>query len=374
MPTIKKRLYAEIAKSEKQPDGTLIVEGFASTGSQDSDGETITPDAMKAAIPDYMRFGAVREMHDAKKAAGTALEIEVLDDGRTRFVSHVVDPVAVVKVETGVYKGFSIGGSVPKGGRDPVNKTQINALNLIEVSLVDRPANPEAVITCFKAEGVEPENENDEVDDPEALNKGLWNMQRMLEALATLRSCASEVKYEVQNGEHDPGTIDAIKSCVGALGEFCQKYLGEELAIMMKAAEPNGDVLQKAQSDLAAITEERDTLKKSLAESEDLNKAALAEVSEIAKAAKIPVADGAGYIDLVKATLGELLPLRMAMDDLRKKAAPAKAFVNGVAISKSEDEPGKTGATVEPVVKSGGEIDEVATLIKASHAKPLKII
>ena len=67
------KLYADIAKTEEQDDGTIKVWGWASTGAVDSDGEIITPDAMKAALPDYMKFGAVREMHQSK-AAGTAIE------------------------------------------------------------------------------------------------------------------------------------------------------------------------------------------------------------------------------------------------------------------------------------------------------------
>ena len=113
------KLYAEIAKMEAQDDGTVKVWGYASSEAVDSDGEVIAAEAMKAAIPDYMKFGAVREMHGSN-AAGTAIEINVEDDGRTFFGAHIVDPVAVTKVKTGVYKGFSIGGSVT--ARDELNK------------------------------------------------------------------------------------------------------------------------------------------------------------------------------------------------------------------------------------------------------------
>jgi Caudovirus prohead serine protease len=143
------KLYASITKTEAQEDGTLKVYGFASSGAEDSDGETVSPDAMKAAIPDYMKFGAVREMHQSI-AAGTAIDIGVDDDGKTNFAAHVVDPVAVKKVSTGTYKGFSIGGKVLK--RDTANPKHITELRLVEVSLVDRPANPDAVFTMYKAE------------------------------------------------------------------------------------------------------------------------------------------------------------------------------------------------------------------------------
>ncbi len=158
-----KKLYAEIAKTEQQEDGTVKVWGYASTGAEDSDGETITPDCMKAALPDYMTWGAVREMHDATKAAGTAIEAAVQDDGKTFFGAHVVDPVAVQKVNAGVYKGFSIGGKVTE--RDTLNKSVIKGIKLYEVSLVDRPANPEATFTLVKAQ----RTDDDELDEVAAL-------------------------------------------------------------------------------------------------------------------------------------------------------------------------------------------------------------
>ncbi len=143
------RMYANFAKVEPQEDGTLKVYGYASSGAEDSDGETVEPAAMKAAIPDYMKFGAVREMHQSI-AAGTALEASVDDEGKTNFAAHIVDPIAVKKVTTGTYKGFSIGGKVLK--RDAKNAKNITELRLVEVSLVDRPANPEAIFTMYKAE------------------------------------------------------------------------------------------------------------------------------------------------------------------------------------------------------------------------------
>lgn len=150
------KLFGELSKVEPQDDGTIKVWGYASSAEKDSDGEIVEPQAIKAAIPDYMKFGAVREMHKAS-AAGTAIEIDVQEDGRTFFGAHIVDPVAIKKVLTGVYKGFSIGGSILK--RDTLNRTLIKAIKLTEISLVDRPANPEAVFTMCKMDDGEA-NEN----------------------------------------------------------------------------------------------------------------------------------------------------------------------------------------------------------------------
>lgn len=142
------KLYGHITKVTPLDDGTIRVQGVASSEAIDSDGEVVTAAAVKAALPEYMRFGAVREMHGLN-AAGTALEAEVGDDGKTRIVAHVVDPLAVQKVKAGVYKGFSIGGRAT--ARTGADRKTISGLTITEISLVDRPANPEAIFDCWKA-------------------------------------------------------------------------------------------------------------------------------------------------------------------------------------------------------------------------------
>ena len=142
-------IYGEITKVEALDDGTIRVTGIASTGAIDDADERVLPEAMKAALPAYMRFGALREMHGLS-AAGATLSAEVTEDGATRIETHVVDPVAVKKVRLGVYKGFSIGGKVLE--RDPGDRRVITRLRLNEISLVDRPCNPEAVIDVWKAD------------------------------------------------------------------------------------------------------------------------------------------------------------------------------------------------------------------------------
>ena len=82
--------YFDITKIEQTDEGTLLVKGVASSEAKDDDGETILASAVKDAIPDYMKFGAVREMH-GDIAAGTAISIEVDDDGVTHLEAEVVE-------------------------------------------------------------------------------------------------------------------------------------------------------------------------------------------------------------------------------------------------------------------------------------------
>ena len=159
------RLYGAIQKIEPQDDGTVRVHGIASSEVVDDQGEIVRADAMRMAIPDYMRFPALREMHQLS-AAGTTLEAEVGDDGATRIVAHVVDPIAIAKVRNQVYRGFSIGGRVTQ--REPGNPKAITGLVLNEISLVDRPANPDAIFDCWKASVAEQDSGNSETTVPPA--------------------------------------------------------------------------------------------------------------------------------------------------------------------------------------------------------------
>jgi hypothetical protein len=142
------QLYAAITKVVPQSDGTIKVYGIASTPQRDDQNEVITADAVRQALPKFMQYPALREMHQLS-AAGTVLECETGEDGITRVVAHVVDLGAVVKVRNRVYRGFSLGGNVLE--RDPSDPRTITRLAWNELSLVDRPANPQAKVEIWKA-------------------------------------------------------------------------------------------------------------------------------------------------------------------------------------------------------------------------------
>lgn len=145
-------IYNRISKVEDKPDGTIKVYGYASAPVRDAHGEVVTAEAMRNAVEDYMKFPAVREMHNADKAAGRGLEITFDDDDRSVFVAHVVDSEAIKKVKAGVYSGFSIGGKIKK--RNSQDPSIIQRIDLMEISLVDRPSCPDAKIDLWKRDDV----------------------------------------------------------------------------------------------------------------------------------------------------------------------------------------------------------------------------
>lgn len=376
------KLYAEIAKMEAQDDGTVKVWGYASSEAVDSDGEIIAAEAMKAAIPDYMKFGAVREMHGSN-AAGTAIEINVENDGRTFFGAHIVDPVAVTKVKTGVYKGFSIGGSVT--ARDELNKSQITGLKLTEISLVDRPANPDAVFTCFKAdkpkddeeagkeedekpadkadetpaddaEKADGDKKADEEDDKKDEAEKSANVELSESEIAILK--AALAKAEKQKDEQIAKSMWQVKSLADVLMSL--KWLIEDAAYdnidEAVIAQIKESAASLAESLKALTASEADKLVDGLAakadKSDDLAKAESAD--ELAKAQ-----------DALKKSNDALAKAQAEIESLKKQAAPPKGSTK--AISKAEDNGEDPLKGFQPIVKNDGSLDDVATLIKAKQ-------
>lgn len=131
---------------QKKDGDERIVEGYATSEQLDSQGEIIKIDAIKKALPDYMKYANIREMHQWS-AVGKAISATIDDSKKTMYlVAKVIDDVAWAKVKEGVYNGFSIGGKILKRVGN-----EIEELTLSEISLVDRPANPAAIFSLVKS-------------------------------------------------------------------------------------------------------------------------------------------------------------------------------------------------------------------------------
>lgn len=381
------KLYAEIAKMEAQDDGTVKVWGYASSEAVDSDGEIIAAEAMKAAIPDYMKFGAVREMHGSN-AAGTAIEINVEDDGRTFFGAHIVDPVAVTKVKTGVYKGFSIGGSVT--ARDELNKSQITGLKLTEISLVDRPANPDAVFTCYKADKPKDEeeaNKDDKPSDKSAEEEGDKPKDGD-------KKPEAEDKDD-EDGKEDDKEDEAEKSASVNLSESEIALLK---AVLAKAEKPKDEPVTKSMWQVKSLADVLTSLKWLIEDTayDNIDEAVIAQIKESAgslaeslKALTVSEADKlvdglaakadksddlakaesadelAKAQDALKKSNDALAKAQAEIESLKKQAAPPKGSTK--AISKAEDNGEDPLNGFQPIVKNDGSLDDVATLIKAKQ-------
>ena len=132
-------------------DGSMFVYGKATGPDLDLDQQICDESWLKTAMPQWLATGAnVREMHSSI-AAGVGIELNA--DGDDWYLkSEVVDANTMKKVEKGVLKGYSIG---IKGARivksEDAPNGRIVGGQIVEVSLVDRPANPTATVEIAKA-------------------------------------------------------------------------------------------------------------------------------------------------------------------------------------------------------------------------------
>jgi hypothetical protein len=147
--------YFAIEKADRHADGTLTVYGKATDDALDIDKQICDGDWLDRAMPHWFKSGGnIREQH-SNIAAGVATDYELKSDGHY-ITALVVDPVSAKKVEHGVLKGFSIGIKNPRVIQDSkAANGRIVDGQIVEVSLVDRPANPNCQLVLAKSAGAD---------------------------------------------------------------------------------------------------------------------------------------------------------------------------------------------------------------------------
>ena len=199
--------YFSIEKADRNPDGTMTVYGKATDDSIDIDQQICDGDWLKRAMPAWFKSGGnIREQH-SNIAAGVAKEYEAKADGHYIGVL-VVDPVSVKKVDAGVLKGFSVGIKNPRVVRDSkaANGRIIDG-QIVEVSLVDRPANPNCQLVLAKSV----DGEKDLVQVEELHEK---------EETENNNPIQSDNNSEKESDSMDTSTVSVPKSIVGDLVKF----------------------------------------------------------------------------------------------------------------------------------------------------------
>jgi len=145
-----KSIYLGNLTAKRGDDGFMYVKGLATDDTLDLDQQVCDPKWLSKAMPAWMEIGNVREMHQSK-AVGKATEMTQTGTGFV-VTAKVVDPQAALMVEEGIYTGFSVGikgARVVKDEKAPGGR--IIDGTIVEVSLVDRPANPSCVVEIAKS-------------------------------------------------------------------------------------------------------------------------------------------------------------------------------------------------------------------------------
>lgn len=132
------------------------IEGYASTDSIDWYGEIIDPQAFIAHIAEYMKFPVVLPNHQwGALPIGKVTRAEVHEHGL--WVRAVISKTAVdiwQLIQEGILKAFSIGWARGKKEERPDQPPIWREIELLEISVVNIPANSDALFAEMRSRGM----------------------------------------------------------------------------------------------------------------------------------------------------------------------------------------------------------------------------
>ena len=168
-----------------------IVEGIATDAIQDRQGDIIPFAVAVEAFQACADSLGIREMHQPKavgRLEGWQADSEAQAIPVQVYISESTDGQdTLTKVDEKILRGFSIGGNALASHREG-GANIIDKLEIVEISLVDVPANPHAVISVVKAVGMEAKHR--------AVTKGLagsfQDKQQALQAAVEARCPTSD--------------------------------------------------------------------------------------------------------------------------------------------------------------------------------------
>jgi hypothetical protein len=289
-------------------------------------------------ITDGKSLGNLRAMHKTI-AAGKLTSISFGDEFKRIDISaKVVDNDEWEKVQEGVYTGFSVGGKYQKRWADG-ELTRYTAIPN-EASLVDRPCIPTATFTMIKADGTtedkvfkvaerkdtDPEEGKDKIDKEVPTSAKEKEAEKVEnpehkkaedpeEALAMAEKTGDLQKAGARNSKGDLERVQGIHDHTVALGADCSSKKAEGADDLQKAHNETLEKVTSLETELAKVQGEKETLEKRVKE-------------------------------------------------LESQPAPAKG--NLKVVEKGQDISPVT-ETVEPIKKSDGTENDVATEIKKIH-------
>jgi len=382
--------YFSIEKADRNADGTMTVYGKATDDSLDIDQQICDGDWLKRAMPAWFKSGGnIREQH-SNIAAGVAKEYEAKADGHYIGVL-VVDPVSVKKVDAGVLKGFSVGIKNPRVVRDSkAANGRIVDGQIVEVSLVDRPANPNCQLVLAKSvdgekdlvqveelhEKDEAENnnliqsENNSEKESDAMDTTTVSVPKSIvgdlvkfdkaQFEAAREALANLISIEAQEMKEGHNELSSIAHLLEAVAHLHAWYEGEEA---------EGEVMEEAEVELAADAE------KMCAECNKAMKECMCDKSAAATDMTPTAETGANLDTATMVTPAETPKSAEAEEAPVAEETPAAEEVTE-EVSVDENSTEKLEAIVEEVVEKATKAlkSEIANLVSAKEAAEVRAI
>lgn len=323
-----------------------MVYGYASTPQLDSDGEVVEVSAIERALPEYMKFPTIREMHQPK-VAGTTVEASI--DNKGLFIgAKVVSDEAWKLVKEGVYRGFSIGGKVRQKVRN-----YIKDLDLTEISLVDVPANKGAVITLWKSDGTIKDTSDLTVAILEALPYENGSLEDQIRREVIRMEQEKEVQEQVEEVEEEVAEDEQPEN---EPVEEVTEDVEEQEAVEDVEAEPKTEAeAEDAEAEAEEAADEVvDEGKEASGQPSDITKLEKRiEALELQLAERIEKVSG----NFAKADAVEALGERITK--LEKQPMPVKASQSYTVVNKSVAGIQETPSRIDEINKRLAEIDAI---------------
>lgn len=251
------RLNIPISKIDEEQ---RMVYGVATSEMLDHQGDIVDYEASKAAFSNWL--GNIREMHQPV-AVGKAIDIQFDDENKQVIIGAKISESADgenawIKIKEGVLNGYSIGGDIHRvkkevaknASGDEVAARRVVEYSLAETSLVDSPANPEALFVMVKSidgnlqrvEAMEktaaphpvawwqqqfmlPIEKAQSLYDQsmkkgDQMKKGMWDASFLLDL-------AIELGYYINGEEYEGESVDDLKSALETIKQAVVKELNE---------------------------------------------------------------------------------------------------------------------------------------------------
>lgn len=243
-------------------EDSRIVEGYFTDDKVDYYGHIVAKSATIEALSDYEKWGNIRDMHEEPVAK--VIEIGKQSWNHVKVMVH--DDETWKKIKAGIYKGFSVGinpldwdyvsveylkennpeifSGLPGKFLEVLDRIgevlYITSYILAEISIVDRPANPRAMIVSYKGKGIDSGlihpriteyyiGEND-MDKEMEIQEDAQAEIAEVEAEEVDLETTEEKEVETRDSEGLDLVIDAMESLVKSFDEYADridKTIGE---------------------------------------------------------------------------------------------------------------------------------------------------
>lgn len=224
----------------KDASGALMIEGYANTVDKDRVQEVVLPTAFESSLQGFMENPVMLFQHDWDKIIGHFTEAKITDKGLwvKGKVSGAKDCEDVkTKIAEGSLRTFSIGYNEVDSYYDEAKKVKIiKDLELLEVSVVTIPANPQAKFTPVTEQPTAEPAEGGTLEGGD--NGELKALISALEALAERRDLLPQLKEYLNNIDQKGSLMKTPASKTAATAPATQPAAAAAPAATGTKAEP----------------------------------------------------------------------------------------------------------------------------------------